>query len=137
LNLELVHIEFVKEGKNHYLRVFIDSPEGVDLDTCAQVSEKLSAALDEQDPIKESYFLEVSSAGAERPLNNSQDYVNSVGKNVHVTTYEPFNGSKVFEGKLVDANENQVVIAIKDKTRVEQITLPVEKIASGRLAVVF
>ncbi|TGB00317.1 ribosome maturation factor RimP [Sporolactobacillus shoreae] len=137
LNLELVDIEFVKEGKNHFLRVFIDSPQGVDLDTCAIVSEKLSEALDEKDPIKEAYFLEVSSAGAERPLKKYDDFVKSVGKDVHLTTYEPINGSKIFEGKLEKVSRDNIVLAIKNKTREEHVTLTFEKIASGRLAIIF
>ncbi|MFT8317102.1 MAG: ribosome maturation factor RimP [Sporolactobacillus sp.] len=137
LNLELVDIEYVKEGKNRFLRVFIDSAQGVDLDTCATVSEKLSEALDKKDPIKEAYFLEVSSAGAERPLKKYEDFVKSVGKDVHLTTYEPIDGSKIFEGKLSDVNKESVILAIRDKTRVIHVTLPFDKIASSRLAIIF
>lgn len=69
LNLELVDIEFVKEGRNWFLRVYVDTPEGgIDIDQCAQVSERLSLLLDEKDPITQNYYLEVSSPGAERPL---------------------------------------------------------------------
>ncbi|RYM07150.1 ribosome maturation factor RimP [Sporolactobacillus sp. THM7-7] len=137
MNLELVDTEFVKEGKNRYLRVFIDSPQGVDLDTCTAVSEKLSEALDRRDPIKEAYFLEVSSAGAERPLKTYEDFTKAVGKDVHLTTYELIKGSKVFEGKLTDVNRESVTIAVKKKTRVEYVTLPFDKIASSRLAIIF
>lgn len=137
LDLELVDIEYVKEGKNRFLRVFIDSPQGVDLDTCAAVSEKLSEALDAQDPIKEAYFLEVSSAGAERPLKKYEDFVGSVGKDVHLTTYEPVQGSKVFEGRLTEVNTQNVTIEVKNKTKVDYVTLPFEKIASSRLAIIF
>jgi ribosome maturation factor RimP len=137
LNLELVDIQFVKEGKNHFLRVFIDSPAGVDLDTCEKVSEKLSEVLDREDPIKEAYFLEVSSAGAERPLKNHQDYVRFVGKNVHLTTYEPVDGSKVFEGRLEKVSDTEVILAVRQKTREIHVTLPFNKIASGRLAIIF
>ncbi|MFT8362637.1 MAG: ribosome maturation factor RimP [Sporolactobacillus sp.] len=137
LDLELVSIEFVKEGQNRFLRVFIDSEKGVDLDMCAAVSEKLSEKLDAADPIKEAYFLEVSSAGAERPLKNYHDYTRAVGKDVHLTTYEPIHGLKIFEGKLTDVNERTVTVAVRNKTKVEDVTLPFEKLASGRLAVLF
>lgn len=70
LQLELVDIEYVKEGKNWYLRLFIDSEDGVDIEECGMVSERLSEKLDEIDPIPHNYFLEVSSPGAERPLKN-------------------------------------------------------------------
>ncbi|MTT32241.1 ribosome maturation factor RimP [Terrilactibacillus sp. BCM23-1] len=137
LDIELVDLEYVKEGKNWFLRVFIDSPKGVDLDMCTAVSERLSEALDEDDPIKEAYFLEVSSAGAERPLKTNEDLKKAVQKQVHITTYEPIEGNKQFEGKLIHADEHAVTLAIKNKTRVEEITLPVEKIASARLAIIF
>ena len=68
MGLELVDIEYVKEGKDWFLRVFIDKPAGIDIEECGLVSEKLSEKLDELDPITHNYFLEVSSPGAERPL---------------------------------------------------------------------
>lgn len=68
LGLELVEIQFVKEGKSWFLRVYIDKETGVDIEDCGVVSERLSEKLDEIDPITQNYFLEVSSPGAERPL---------------------------------------------------------------------
>lgn len=137
LNLELVDIEYVKEGKNKYLRVYIDSDRGVDLDSCTAVSERLSEALDARDPIKEAYFLEVSSPGAERPLKNSKDYERSMGKYIRVTTYEPIDNEKVFEGKLMSVAEDDIKLEIKRKTKIKEIDIPFEKIASARLAIVF
>src|SRR5690625_4376718 len=86
--LELVDIEYVKEGKDWFLRVYIDKPGGVDISGCSIVSEQLSEKLDASDPIKGAYFLEVSSPGAERPLKTKKDIQNSVNKNVYVTLYE-------------------------------------------------
>ena len=102
MNLELVDIEFKKEGKNWFLRVFIDSESGVDIEDCGTVSERLSEKLDELDPIQQAYFLEVSSPGAERPLKKERDLYKAVGKNVFITTFEPIDGEKAFEGKLLD-----------------------------------
>ena len=98
---ELVDIEYVKEGSNWFLRVYVDKEGGIDIDDCVLISEKLSAKLDENDPIPTVYFLEVSSPGAERPLKKAEDVTKAVGKNVFVTTYEPVNGLKEFEGKLL------------------------------------
>lgn len=72
LQLELVEIEYVKEGKDWFLRVFIDKETGVDIEECGVVSERLSEKLDEIDPIPYNYFLEVSSPGAERPLKKNK-----------------------------------------------------------------
>lgn len=137
MNLELVDIEYVKEGKNWFLRVFVDSETGVDIEECGQLSEKLSEKLDEIDPIPHNYFLEVSSPGAERPLKNAKDFEKSVGKNVLVKTYEPIEGEKQFEGQLTSFDGENVTLNIKVKTRTKQITIPFEKIAKARLAVSF
>ncbi|MEG2254419.1 MAG: ribosome maturation factor RimP, partial [Vagococcus sp.] len=79
LSFELVDMEYVKEGKNWFLRVFIDKTGGIDINECALVSEKLGEKLDtvQPDPIPQAYFLEVSSPGAERPLKKEEDYTNA------------------------------------------------------------
>lgn len=134
LNLELVEVEFKKEGSNWFLRVFIDKEDGgVDIDDCSAVSEELSSLLDKHDPISTAYFLEVSSPGAERPLKNEKDITKAVGKHIHVTTFEPINGKKVFEGKLLSFEQNLLSVS-EGKINIE---IPYDKVASARLAVVF
>ncbi|MBM7837684.1 ribosome maturation factor RimP [Alkalihalobacillus xiaoxiensis] len=135
LNLELVEVEYKKEGSNWFLRVFIDSDRGVNLDDCEAVSEKLSEVLDEKDPISDAYFLEVSSPGAERPLKKKADVEKAVGKGVYATTYEPFNGAKSFEGILVSFDQDELVIETKVKTRKVTNVVPYEKVASIRLSI--
>jgi Uncharacterized protein conserved in bacteria len=107
---ELVDVEFVKEGANWYLRVYIDKNGGITIDDCQVVSEKLSDKLDEADPIKQSYILEVSSPGLERPLKKDRDFERFKGEEVEVKLFQPVNGKKVFEGELIGLIENQVVI---------------------------
>ncbi len=136
-NLELVDIEYVKEGKNWFLRVYIDKDNGIDIEECGIVSERLSEKLDAIDPIPHNYFLEVSSPGAERPLKKEKDYQNAIGKNVFIKTYEPIDGEKAFEGILTDYNGETVTVEVKIKTRTKIIQLPFDKIASARLAVSF
>jgi len=137
MQLELVDIEYVKEGKNWFLRIFIDSDNGIDIEQCGIVSEKLSEKLDEVDPIPYNYFLEVSSPGAERPLKKAADFERAVGKNVYIKTYEPIEGEKEFEGELTAFDGDTVTIAVKQKTRKKEIQIPYEKVASARLAIVF
>lgn len=137
LGLELVEIEFVKEGKSWFLRVYIDKDNGVDIEDCGLVSERLSEKLDELDPITHNYFLEVSSPGAERPLKKPKDLEKAIGKNVFVKTYEPIDGEKSFEGTLVEFDGQTVKIEIKIKTRKKIIEIPYEKVANARLAVIF
>lgn len=137
LGLELVEVEYVKEGKNWFLRVYLDKDTGVDIEECGTVSEKLSEKLDELDPITHNYFLEVSSPGAERPLKKAKDFEKAIGKNVHVKTYEPIDGEKAFEGQLLAFDGNIVTIEVKIKTRRKTVEIPYEKVASARLAISF
>ena len=130
---ELVDIEYVKEGSNWFLRIFVDKEGGIDIDECGRISEYISDRLDENDPIPDAYFLEVSSPGAERPLRKPEDMAKAVGKQVYISTYEPIHGAKEFEGKLLSFEDEQAVIAIGKK----QYAVPYSKIASARLAVVF
>ena len=138
LNLELVDVEFVKEGRDYFLRVYVDLPEGgIDIEQCVQVSERLSAILDENDPIEQNYYLEVSSPGAERPLKKESDFQNAVGKYIYVKTYEPIKDMKEFEGYLKAYNVESLDMEIKIKTRKVQVTIEKEKIAKARLAIDF
>ena len=139
LNLELVDVEYVKEGRDWFLRIYVDVPGGgIDIEQCARVSERVSEVLDEKDPIKENYFLEVSSPGAERPLKKEQDFVQAVGEYVFFKTYEPIDGRKEFEGTLLSYSKDEgAVIEYKDKTRRRQVTIPRDKVALARLAIDF
>lgn len=137
LNLELVDIEYVKEGRDWFLRVFIDKEGGIDIEECGIVSEQLSVKLDEVDPIPYNYFLEVSSPGAERPLKNEKDIHKAIGKNVFIKTYEPIDGEKTFEGILTNFDGQTLTVEIKIKTRKKSIDIPYEKVGNARLAVVF
>lgn len=131
---ELVDIEYVKEGGNWFLRVFVDKEGGIDIEDCGRISEMLSDKLDESDPIPNAYFLEVSSPGAERPLKKKEDFYRAVNKNVFITTYEPIDGNKEFEGKLLSYEETDLRIeTLAKKTYV----IPIKKVASARLAIVF
>lgn len=130
---ELVDIEYVKEGSNWFLRVFVDKEGGIDIDECGRISEYLSERLDENDPIMDAYFLEVSSPGAERPLKKPDDVRKAVGKQVNITTYEPIDGLKEFEGVLTKFDGEEVVVTIGRKTHV----IPYAKVAGARLAIVF
>lgn len=137
MNLELVDIEFKKEGSHWYLRVFIDKPGGIDIEECGQVSEKLSEKLDDEDPIEIPYFLEVASPGAERPLKSQTDFEKYVGEYVYMKLYEPIDGEKEFEGTLVSFENETASVEIRIKTRTKKLEVPYSKIAKANLAVTF
>ena len=138
-NFELVEVEFVKEGKSWFLRVFIDKEGGIDIEECAFVSEKLSEKLDaaDPDPIPQAYFLEVSSPGAERPLKKESDYENALGDYVHVSLYQPVDGEKQYEGFLQSFDAEQLTLKIRIKTREKELTFDRKNIAKARLAIQF
>lgn len=110
LNLELVDVEFLKEAGNWYLRIYIDKDGGVSIDDCEAVSKRVGSILDEKDPIEQSYILEVSSPGLDRPLKRDEDFIKFKGKDVEVRLYKAIDGKKVFEGKLEGIIDNKIVI---------------------------
>lgn len=130
---ELVDIEYIKEGSNWFLRIFVDKEGGIDIDECGRISEYVSEQLDKNDPISGAYFLEVSSPGAERPLKKAEDVRKAVGKFVFITTYEPFDGAKEFEGNLMSFDGETVVVKVGKKEH----RIPYDKVASARLAIQF
>ncbi len=131
---ELVDIEYKKEGSNWYLRLYIDKPGGITLDDCQKVSEQLSDELDRVDPIKENYFLEVSSPGLDRPLKKEKDFIRFKGELVEVKLYEALNGNKIIEGELIGLENNIIKLNVANIGLVE---LPKEKVALTRLAIKF
>ncbi len=114
-SFELVDVEFIKEGTNWYLRIYIDKPGGITIDDCKIVSEEISDILDEKDPIDQSYFLEVSSPGLDRPLKKDSDFEKFKGELVEVKVYKPIDGRKVFEGELIGLIDNKIIIKIDDE----------------------
>lgn len=138
-NFELVEVEFVKEGKSWFLRVFIDKDGGIDIEECAWVSEKLSEKLDsaDPDPILQAYFLEVSSPGAERPLKKEEDYQKALGEYIHVSFYQPVEGEKQYEGFLQSVDAEQLILKIRIKTREKELVIDRKNIAKARLAIQF
>jgi ribosome maturation factor RimP len=114
--LELVDIEYVKEGAYWYLRLYIDKDTGVDIDDCSNVSHVVSEILDKKDPISQAYMLEVSSPGLERPLKKEADFQRFAGKLVRVLTKEPFQGYQDFTGYLVELINDEIVLEYENET---------------------
>jgi len=133
--LELFDIEYVKEGKDWFLRVYIDKEEGVNIDECEQVSQALGEKLDTKDVIEGTYFLEVSSPGVERPLKTKEDFKKSIDKNIFVTLYVHIDGEKQYEGVLKDFQDDVATIEYQVLAKKKQIDIPFDKIAKARLAV--
>ncbi len=134
LHLELVDLEFVKEGANWYLRVYIDKEGGVNIDDCEAVSRTLEKKLDEADPIEQAYVLEVSSPGLDRPLKKDADFEKFAGEIIDIKLYQAQDGKKQFQGKLLGMTDGIISIEEEDKT-VRAFTK--KDVADVRLAVMF
>ena len=114
--VELVDVEYVKEGSTWYLRAYIDKPGGINIDDCEVVSRRLSDILDEKDYIDDAYILEVSSPGLGRPLKKEKDFKRSLGEEVEIRTYRMIDKQKEFTGILKDYDEKTVTIGMDDDT---------------------
>jgi ribosome maturation factor RimP len=128
--MELVDVEFVKEGANHYLRLFLDKEGGVNLDDCEKISKIISALLDQEDPIQQAYFLEVSSPGLDRPLKKERDFLKYQGYQVMVKTYSPFEGKKKLRGKLGQYDQLNLNLFVENN---REIAIPWEIISQVKL----
>ena len=100
MNFELVDVEYVKEAGTWYLRSYIDKPGGITVDDCEAVSRQFSDRLDQEDFIEDSYIMEVSSPGLDRPLKKEKDFERNLGREVEIRTYRPIEKEKEFYGIL-------------------------------------
>lgn len=135
----LFDVEFVKEKGGWYLRVYIDKPGGVTIDDCVVVSDELSEKLDalDPDPIPQTYFLEVSSPGAERPLRNEEELKQAIGEYINVSLYKNLNGSKSFEGTLTAVDDDQLIMENDKWGKDPTLKVPRDLVAKARLAIKF
>ena len=110
LGYDLYDVEYAKEGKDYFLRIFIDKPEGIDLEDCEKVSNAINDKLDEADYIKDQYFLEVSSPGIERVLRKEKHLSQNIGNEIEIKLFKPIEGQKQIIGILESFNETEIII---------------------------
>lgn len=130
--LELVDVEYVKE-RDWYLRVYLDKKGGLEIEDCQWVSERLEKILDELDPIKDSYYLEVSSPGLDRPLKKERDFTRHIGDKIEISTFAPINGQKTIVGTLVGLVDGDIRLDINGS----DFSIPWDKAAQVRLHIEF
>ena len=126
-------VEYLKEAGTWFLRVYIDKEGGVSIDDCEAVSRPLSDLLDEADPIEGSYVLEVSSAGADRPLKRPEHFARFMGSQVEVRLYRALEGRKEYVGALSGWEDGNVTIQADGESR----TFLKKDVAQVRLYVTF
>ena len=136
LGYKLIEVEYVKEGPDYYLRLYLDKKGGITLEDCAQASEVLGEKLDEWDIIKGGYFLDVSSPGAERPIKDDDDLEMTLNQGIYVKTYQQIDGNKEWTGILKDYESDTVTIDYREKTRTKTVTIRRDRIATIRKAVI-
>lgn len=114
LGYELYDVIYEKEGKDNYLRIFIDKDGGISLNDCENVNNAINDILDEKDLIKNSYFLEVSSTGVEKRIRSNEHLEKCVGTKIEVHLYKPLDKQKVFVGILKSFDKDNLTLDIKN-----------------------
>ncbi len=113
IGYKLYDVEYAKEAKNYFLRIFIDKENGsIDIDDCEKVNNAITDILDEVDYIKEQYFLEVSSPGIERIIRKDSHLEENIGNKVEVKVFKPINNMKQFLGILKSFNKDDIIIEL-------------------------
>lgn len=110
LGMEIVDVQYLSEHGRRILRVYIDKTNGITVDDCADMSKALSDALDAEDPIPDSYNLEVSSPGLDRPLVKEKDFLRFVGRKANIRTKSPVDGRKNFKATLNGFEDGSVIV---------------------------
>lgn len=124
LGYKLYDVEYVKEGKDYFLRIYIDREKGIDLNDCELVSNNITELLDKEDCIKEQYFLEVSSPGIERILRKEEHLKDNLGNKVSVKLFKPQDNQKQFIGILKKFDDKNIVIEIEENlVEIERINI--------------
>ncbi|HIQ76399.1 MAG TPA: ribosome maturation factor RimP [Candidatus Faecousia excrementipullorum] len=126
-------VEYVREGSERFLRLYIDKEGGVNINDCEAIARAVDPILDEKDPIPESYHFEVCSAGLERPLKRPGDFEKFMGSPILVKLYRPRNGLKEIPGILRGYEEGKVTVEAGKET----ITFEKSEVALVRLRVEF
>ena len=136
LGYELYSLNITYEKGNKILSIVVDRVEPIDMEAIVDLSRSLNAYLDEIDPFDTPYTLDISSLGAEKPLNkdNLTPYINRF---VHVHLTNPINGENIYEGDLVSLDDNQITLSYRVKTRTKTVDITKENISKIRLAIKF
>jgi len=129
MGMELVEVQFRREGHGWVLRLFIDKEGGITIEDCATVSREISAYLEVEDLIDHAYHLEVSSPGLERPLRKREDFVRFADRLARIKVREPLGGQRVLIGTLLGLEGESVVLAMEKET----VRIDLENIAKARL----
>jgi len=129
--MELIDIEYRRESRGWVLRLFIDKEGGITLENCAHISEELGRTLDVEDFIPNSYVLEVSSPGLDRPLKKEKDFIKYLQRKIKVRTFDPIEQRRNFRGKLVKVFEGRIELEVEGQI----LQIPLSNVAKAHLEI--
>ena len=118
MGYEIWDVKYVKEGSDWYLRIFIDKPNGIDINDCVDFTHAISKPLDDADPISQSYMMEVSSPGVERELTRDEHFEKFVGDKVMVRLIRAIDGVRDFNGVLTRYENKELTVKLQDDSEV-------------------
>ena len=124
----LYDVEYVKEGKEYHLCIYIDKDGGIDINDCEKVTEAVNPILDDMDFIKNTYFLEVSSSGLEKKLRKKWHFDKQIGNKIEVKLFAKYENKKEFIGILKEYNDDFLVLKYDD----EDLKIETDKISSAK-----
>ena len=120
LGYQLYDVQYVKEGQNYFLRIFIEKENGdIDLNDCEKVNDGINEVLDSADYIRDQYFLEVSSTGIEKVLRKDKHLESNIGNKIEVKLFKPINKQKEFIGNLKSFNEEEIILSLDNQTEIK------------------
>ena len=120
LGYQLYDVQYVKEGQNYFLRIFIEKENGdIDLNDCEKVNDGINEVLDSADYIKDQYFLEVSSTGIEKVLRKNKHLESNIGNKKEAKLFRPINKQKEFVGNLKSFNEEEIILSLDNQTEIK------------------
>ena len=128
MGYDLYDIEYVKEGKEYHLCIYIEKKEGININDCEKVTDVINPILDSEDFIKNQYYLEVSSSGLEKKLRKKEHFEKQIGNKIGIKLFTKLNDKKEYEGILKEYNEKYLVLAHNEK----DVEIELDKIASAK-----
>lgn len=128
LGYDLYDVEYLKEGKEYHLCIYIDKEDGIDITDCEKVNDVINPILDEADYIKEQYFLEVSSTGLEKNLRKSEHFEKQIGKKIELKLYVKIENQKILQGILKAYNKEFLILQIEQN----EVKINLDQIASAK-----
>ena len=136
-NMEIDELHYIRRGKENVLEIYVERSDlsSIDLDEIVSLSEDISPRLDELDLISDNYCLDVSTSGADKPIKDFKKFPFLIGKYVQIKLINPIKGLNTYEGDLLEATDDKIVVGYKEKTRSLKVEIEIKNINKAKLTV--